>query len=155
MGVCISVSALMPNSQSAYMGCVCHSTLCNAVNPCLGEIRSLIRQPQGLHSVITLNPPLHPWAATTQQHFTLWYLRSEGASQRVCVWTKGEMLSVGMSDVSRHAKAHAHKHTFTFWSLLPQKEGVITCDPASVVCVCRSVCLCVGLCVCIGFFFFN
>ena len=46
-------------TASQHVWCVCarHSTLSNAANPCLGEIRSLIRQPQGLHSVITLNPP--------------------------------------------------------------------------------------------------
>lgn len=152
MCVCISVSALMPNSQSAYMGCVCHSTLCNAVNPCLGEIRSLIRQPQGLHSVITLNPPLHPWAATTQQHFTLWYLRSEGASQRVCVWTKGEMLSVGMSDVSRHAKAHAHKHIYLLISAATKRRSNNLWS--SLCCVCVSLCLSLCGLMCVYWIFF-
>ena len=88
-GVCVCVCVC----------CVCHSTLCNAANPCLGEIRSLIRQPQGLHSVITLNPPP---SATTQHHFTLWDLRLDVTRQResvcacvcvcarvcVCVWSE-------------------------------------------------------------------
>lgn len=55
--VCVCAGIQRPLSAYMYAGGVCHSTLCNAVNPCLGEIRSLIRQPQGLHSVITLNPP--------------------------------------------------------------------------------------------------
>lgn len=50
-------------------GCVCCSTLCNAGNPCLGEIRSLICQPLGLHWVITLNHPLPVIAM--QHHLTL------------------------------------------------------------------------------------
>ena len=118
-GVCVCVCVC----------CVCHSTLCNAANPCLGEIRSLIRQPQGLHSVITLNPPP---SATTQHHFTLWDLRLDVTRQRervcarvcvcvracVCVFGvnagKGSCLRVAEKSVGmlRHIQTSKnHKHT--------------------------------------------
>lgn len=131
---------------------MCHSTLFNAVNPCLGEIRSLICQPQGLHSVITLNPP-PTQAATTQHHFTLWDLRFDGARLSVCwcVW-RGE-LSAGRGDVGRHAKAPAHKqkhkHTLSFdlcWYKTDRLEGLLViqalpCVFLSVSCVWVYVCV--------------
>lgn len=73
-------------SQCMYEGCVCHSTLCNTVNPCLGEIRSLICQTQGLHSVITLNPPPPHPNQLPPAEATLRDLRLDGAGHGLCVY---------------------------------------------------------------------